>query len=193
MLFEEIYTERLILRKFTPANYTYLFKNESDAYIMQYLALPDVAMLQQEKEKFSKGISTFNKSFVNFKLFHKQTLQHIGNCGFHTWYIQHARAEIGYDISDNSFKEKRVMTEALHAIIPYGFNEMQLNRIEAFIGLNNTPSLMFMHKFGFQQEGLLRSHYCKNGIIEDSLVFSLLKNEYLPTNVMIKGSLLPLI
>jgi ribosomal-protein-alanine N-acetyltransferase len=69
--------------------------------------------------------------------------------------------KLGYDIIDNSWKEKGIMTEALQAIIPYGFDQLQLNRIEAFIGPNNTPSLKLMHKFGFQQEGLLRAHYCK--------------------------------
>ncbi|MBK6821372.1 MAG: GNAT family N-acetyltransferase [Bacteroidetes bacterium] len=193
MLFEELQTQRLLLRKFTPATYKHLFENESDEFIIQCLALKDYSMLLQEKEKYMQGMSTFNKSFVTFKLFDKQSHLPIGNCGFHTWYVTHARAEIGYDIMDNSWKGKGVMTEALQAIIPYGFDQLQLNRIEAFIGPNNTPSLKLMHKFGFQQEGLLRAHYCKNGILEDSLVFSLLKNEYYPTNDEINRSLLPLI
>ena len=71
------------------------------------------------------------------------------------------------------------MTEALTPIIAYGFSEMQLHRIEAFVGPNNSPSLNLMRKFGFTQEGQLRQHYLKDGKFEDSVVFSLLLEEYL--------------
>jgi ribosomal-protein-alanine N-acetyltransferase len=56
---------------------------------------------------------------------------------------------------------------------------MKLNRIEAFIGPGNIPSLKLIAKSGFIQEGHLRGHYCKKGIMEDSLVFGLLREEYL--------------
>ncbi|HEY2728055.1 MAG TPA: GNAT family protein [Parafilimonas sp.] len=52
---------------------------------------------------------------------------------------------------------------------------MNLRRIEALIELNNIASLKLSKKIGFIQDGYLREHYKHNGVMEDSLMFSLLK------------------
>lgn len=175
---EELQTERLVLRKFTPELYKIIFEQYNRAEQMQVFAFEEEAALEKEKEKYKKGISTHNRSFVNFKLFEKSSGLYIGNCGFHTWFPEHFRAEIGYDIIDDMHKNKGYMTEALQTIIPYGFNEMKLNRIEALIGPKNIPSFKLLQKFGFTKEGYLREHYCKNGEIQDSIFYALLKKEF---------------
>ena len=180
MIFEEIKTKRMVLRKLTPEVYWFVHENYSDDELMQFLALKSFHELKREKEKYNCGLSTYNKSFVHFKLYDRLSGSPIGNCGFHTWYTEHARAEIGYDICSDQLMGTGLMTEALGAVIDYWFNRMDLNRIEAFVGLNNTASLKLLAKFGFQKEGHLRLHYHKNEQTEDSLVYSLLKNEYAP-------------
>jgi ribosomal-protein-alanine N-acetyltransferase len=70
------------------------------------------------------------------------------------------------------------MKEALKAMLDFGFKEMQLNRVEALIGPLNVPSTKLVQSLGFVQEGVLREHYCKNGELQDSVMFSLLKREY---------------
>jgi ribosomal-protein-alanine N-acetyltransferase len=72
------------------------------------------------------------------------------------------------------------MKEAVAPVIRYGFEQMQLNRIEAFIGSANEASQRLVKALGFREEGLLRKHYIKDGIAEDSLVFGLLRSEYQP-------------
>ena len=96
----------------------------------------------------------------------------------HVWYLDHNRAEIGYALTDNPEKSKGLMTEAMNSILKYGFEEMKLHRIEAFIGPENIPSLKLVAKFNFKKEGVLRQHYFKNDKMEDSAVFALLKDEY---------------
>ena len=71
------------------------------------------------------------------------------------------------------------MTEAIDPIIGYGFNTLNLNRIEAYVGPDNLASLSILKKQNFKNEGLLKSHYFKNGIAEDSLVFALLREDWL--------------
>jgi ribosomal-protein-alanine N-acetyltransferase len=70
------------------------------------------------------------------------------------------------------------MKEALVPIINFGFEEMKLNRIEAFVGPKNEASMKLVKKFGFKHEGVMRQHYNYNGTLEDSLVFGLLREEY---------------
>lgn len=72
------------------------------------------------------------------------------------------------------------MKEALPYIIDYGFDRMNLHRIEAMVGPDNQASLRLVKGLGFVEEGLLREHYFIDGKFYDSLVFSLLKKEYNP-------------
>ena len=71
------------------------------------------------------------------------------------------------------------MNEAVSSIIDYGFNELNLHRIEALVGSNNIPSLKIIESHHFIKEGLLRQHYFVEDKFEDSIVFSILQNEYI--------------
>jgi ribosomal-protein-alanine N-acetyltransferase len=175
---EMIDTERLHLRCVTPDVMEDLFRNFNDAEIMQFLGIKDPVELASEKEKSRRGFTTFNKSFTLFYLVRKESTEVIGMCGYHTWYTDHDRAEIGYKLFDDVHKRKGYMKEAMTRIIDYGFGPMKLLRVEAFVGRTNEPSLKLMKHFGFVEEGVLRKHYKVNGVPDDSVVFGLLKNEY---------------
>jgi ribosomal-protein-alanine N-acetyltransferase len=173
-----IETPRLILRIVTPELYNKVFLTFSIPEIMRFFGFRSEQELEAERLKYEGGLITFNKSFLHFHLIDKATDTVIGSCGYHTWYTQHARAEIGYALYDENNKGKGFMKEAFFPVIEYGFRHMGLNRIEALIGPGNIPSLKLVKAMGFKEEGLLREHYCKNGFIEDSLVFSLLSKEF---------------
>lgn len=178
MHFEILNTEHLHLRKLSPEVFDFIYKAYSDAALVDFLGLESAEALEKEKQKYRKGLSTFNKSFVYFQIIHKKNEKVIGWCGFHTWYLDHARAEIGYGLFDENFRGKGIMSEALEPVVRYGFQKMELNRIEAFISPANTASVRLAQKFGFVQEGLLSEHYCKDSVLEDSAVFSLLRRNY---------------
>ncbi|MFS8083042.1 MAG: GNAT family N-acetyltransferase, partial [Ginsengibacter sp.] len=102
----------------------------------------------------------------------------IGSCGYHNWYIDHRKGEIGYTINKDENKRKGYMGEAVSTILDYGFKIMILNRIEACISPANVASLSLIKKFGFTREGYLRQHFIREGEIQDTVIFSLLKEEY---------------
>lgn len=170
-------TERMQLRLLTPSIYADIF-SLSDDTIMELLFISDADAFEKEKRKFAKGLAMHNRSFVIFQMIGRDDFRFLGLCGFHTWHVDHARAEIGYHIDRESDKNKGLMTEALWKILEYGFETMQLNRVEALLSPNNKASLALIQKFGFVREGLLRSHYFTNGNYEDSAVFSLLASEF---------------
>lgn len=178
MNFEIIDTERLLLRKLGEQEYNYIFTQLADEEIGETLGL-DTGGLAKEKEKYKKGLTTHNKSILIFQLIDKASDKVIGGCGYHTWYVDHRRAEIGYALTDESYKGRGIMSEACAAVITYGFNTMNLNRIEAFIGPDNLPSIKLVEKFNFKREGELREHYNKNGIIENSVIYSKLRSEHI--------------
>lgn len=178
MQFELLETERLLLRKLTPEVYAYVFDNYSVEQLQQFFGHPTPEDVAKEGDRFRRGLTTFNKTFLLFQLLDKTTGRNIGWCGYHTWYTDHARAEMGYALNDEALRNRGLMREAMTAIVKYGFEVMQLNRIEAFISPVNVPSLQLVKGLHFRQEGHLRQHYFKNSVHEDSLVFGLLRGEY---------------
>ena len=178
MQFKELHTERMRLRLYTPEVAKHVFTTMSDDELMSFLGLDSVEALTKEKEKFSLGIATYNRSFANFQMIDKETGMHIGGCGFHTWAPDHRRAEIGYGLHSDEYKQKGLMTEALLAILKYGFEEMNLHRIEALTDPENAASQKLLANFGFIKEGVLREHYVVNGVPLNSIAYSLLKPEF---------------
>lgn len=178
MNFETLETKRLKLIGLTPENMDFIFLNLPKPEIKKLLGHQNEEEYLKEETKQKNGYASYNRSFMLFLLTHKETNTIIGRCGLHNWNKDHNRAEIGYALGYESFKRKGLMTEALEVIIEYGFKKLNLNRIEAMVGKNNKASLRLMEKFNFVQEGILRSHYKIEGQFEDSLVFSILVNEY---------------
>jgi ribosomal-protein-alanine N-acetyltransferase len=177
MEFEIIHTSNLRLRKISPLVHDYVFKNYSDAELKHFFGILTESELSSAKEKYNKGYITFNKSFLYFQLLDK-TGEVFGSIGYHTWYLDHRRAEIFYLLNTDEHKGQGIMSEAIRTVLKYGFEEMNLHRVEAFIGPANIPSAKLVLKCGFVKEGYLREHYIKNEVLQDSLVFSLLRTEF---------------
>ena len=67
---------------------------------------------------------------------------------------------------------------ALDAIIEYGFNRLNLHRLEAEVIEDNLASIKLLGERGFKVEGRLREAKFVNGIYKDLLRYGLLKKEY---------------
>lgn len=174
-----IETQRLKLTGYSSADMTIIFENFGKGEIMKLLGHRSEEDYQKEESKYKNGYSSYNRDFILFLLTDKLTNTIIGRCGLHNWNREHSRAEIGYNISEENFKRKGFMTEAVSAIIDYGFNKLHLHRIEALVGSNNVPSLRIIESHHFINEGLLRQHYFIGDKYEDSILFSLLDHEYM--------------
>lgn len=172
-----IETERLIMKEITPGFWDHAFRNWNDEALKNYFGYTDEG-LPTEKEKHGMGLENYHISFRNFVMVTKDTNTVLGRIGFHTWYTRHHRAEIGYGIEDKIHRGKGYISEALKALLIYGFEEMGLYRAEALTAPDNIPSIKALQKYGFQLEGVLRGHYYINGEQSDSNCYSLLKPEY---------------
>ncbi|QCR22946.1 GNAT family N-acetyltransferase [Pontibacter sp. SGAir0037] len=171
-------TERLYLRELNPEMYKRLFTSCTDEEIKDYMGLSSEEALQEKKKSFYQDYSTDLFNFKSFHLLDKLDGSVIGKCGYHTWVKANRSAEIEYELFCDNDKGKGLMKEALKAILIFGFEEMNLYRIEALIASYNIPSAKLLKYYGFSEEGNLRGHYMVDGILEDSLILSLLRPEY---------------
>jgi ribosomal-protein-alanine N-acetyltransferase len=180
-------TERLILREVRAEHQRFLALKAPANQARMFLNIKNDEEWQHERNKAKQGLSTWNTSSCWFMLFDKESGLPIGSCGFHNWYLMHRRAELGYVLIEERWKRLGLMSEALEFVIPFGFNQLNLIRMEACISPENIASLSIILKFNFQQEGLLRNHYTPKGssFPEDSILFALLESDYrIPQNIL---------
>jgi ribosomal-protein-alanine N-acetyltransferase len=173
---KKLHTDHLTLHIATPETMDQLFQQCTDTEISGFMGI-SLEQVPLEREKYKLGLTRYDYSFVHFFLSEKDTQQVIGWAGYHVWNTKHHWAEIGYKLFHDRHKRKGWMTEVLREIIPYGFQIMNLHRIEARVGRGNMASLRLLEKFGFQQEGLLRANYLVGNTFEDSLIFGLLHKD----------------
>ncbi len=173
----KVTTSRLILKIITPALIHELFRTKSKEEILQFFGFDETGF-NHFKEMNDKGMETHRLSLFFFLLINKQTNLPIGECGFHTWNKSHSRAELFYNLFNDSDKQKGYMTEALQEVLNFGFTELNLHRIQALVADWNIPSIKLLLHFGFTKEGTMREDYVVNGKNEDSVCYSLLKWEW---------------
>lgn len=71
-----------------------------------------------------------------------------------------------------------LITEALGAIIAFGFKELELLRLAALCQVDNIGSARVLEKSGLKFEGVLRQYYFIKGAQRDMKIYSILKHEW---------------
>ena len=177
MEFEYLQTQRLKLRRFDAKCLNYVFEHFTGQELFDFFGAQTNDDLVKPRRWYEGTIETYNKKILFFHLIDKASKKVIGWCGYHTWYVDHRRAEIGYGLFADEWKQQGLMSEAMAAVIAYGFGPMNLNRIEAFVKPDNEASLALLKKNNFRYEGLFRQHFNSNGVLEDSAAYGLLRQE----------------
>ncbi len=177
-----LHTERLVLQERTDELMQQVLEQDQTEQLFFFgYQTTQIVDLERELTWIKKGFSSWKANCKMWNIIGKEEQVVIGHCGYHSWYQTHRRAEIGYALHP-AFRGKGYMKETLLTIIKHGFTKMQLNRIEAFVGPTNVPSIKLIEHFGFVKEGLMRSHYLSNGVMDDSVIYALLQSEYLERN-----------
>lgn len=85
-------------------------------------------------------------------------------------------AELGYMIDPDAW-DNGYATDAVGAIVDYGFDELRLAKVRASAFAWNDASIRVLEKAGFTHEGSLRDHALVDGERVDLEVFGLLPAE----------------
>ena len=89
------------------------------------------------------------------------------------------RVEIGFTFLGKSWEKTAINTEAKLLLLTHAFEQLQLNRVEFLTDYLNTKSRNAILRLGAKEEGLLRNHrLMPNGRIRDSVIFSIINNEW---------------
>jgi ribosomal-protein-alanine N-acetyltransferase len=107
----------------------------------------------------------------------KDTGKVIGTIGFMWVSNENRSAEVGYSLS-RSYWNKGIMTEALREIMRFGFETLNLNRIEAQHECDNPASGKVMEHVGMLREGTLRQRLYNKSRFVDVELYAILRDEW---------------
>jgi ribosomal-protein-alanine N-acetyltransferase len=171
-----IETQRLILHGLTESDIPFLLDHFGKDEINRYTSDENVTSLEEAKELYRKYIAP-RPNLFRLGLLMKATGDLIGTIGFYGIDRVNKRAIAGADLK-KEYWGKGLMSEALRALIRFGFNEMRLNRIEASTDPQNLRSIRLIERCGFRKEGVLRQRFYYKGAFHDDAIYSLLKKEW---------------
>lgn len=179
MDFPVLETSRLYLRKITTDDANDIFEYLSNDKVTRYLGKKSLVNIEEVYNLINELDTRYDECRgIRWGVIHKESMKLIGTIGYDAMQIKNKRADIGYDINSNYWRQG-FATEAINEVIKFGFNKLGLNRIGAVVFPENLASLNLLKKVGLTKEGVLREYIVQNDIKKDTVVLSLLKREYL--------------
>lgn len=174
-----IETERLLLRPVTPEDGDRVEELAGDYDVAKTtLNIPYPYPAGGGKE-FIKSVleSEKNGKIAIFAITDKEKRNLLGLINLNIA-IAHQRGELGYFIG-KLYWGMGYGTEAGRAILSYGFNELDLNKIYAAAFTSNPGSWRIMEKIGLKHEGTHKQHVSRSGEFFDLAYYGLVKEDYL--------------
>lgn len=175
--FPTLETERLILRRITPKDVADVFAIRADYQATKlnigapYTTVEQAgSLIHRMQDNFMEG------SELRWGVTQRGSDRVIGMIGFNYWVQADRRAAVGFDLN-RQYWGQGIMSDALVAVVRFGFESMGLNRIEADCSIMNVASQRVLEKAGFRIEGRQREHYYLDGMYYDLLLWGLLRSD----------------
>ncbi len=171
-------TERLVLRQLTAEDSEVWFQNLSNDEIAELVGMEPLKTIDEANEIIESFSDRFKeRTGMAWAITLKESNEFIGTCSYEQIDNRNHSGEIGYDLL-KEYWGLGFMTEALRAIINYGFERFKLNRIEAHTASDNTASRNLLRRLGFSEEGTFRESSFYRGEFKDDSYYSLLRREW---------------
>jgi ribosomal-protein-alanine N-acetyltransferase len=146
-------TERLVLRRLLPSDLDDLYALYRDEEIRRYFpeGVLSYAETQEELAWFLNGHPEHPELGL-WATIHKPSQRFIGRCGLLPWVIDgRFEVEVAY-LLDKAFWGQGLATEAGKALVRYGFEQLQRERLICLIDPQNQASINVAERIGMHFE-----------------------------------------
>lgn len=175
MSLPSLVTPRLMLRSFTQADAETVKLLAGATEVAQHTTnIPHPYQIEHAQEWISTHATDFdNRRNLTLAIQENKSNQLIG-CISLRLDDANFKAEMGYWLGV-PYWGRGYATEAGAALIRYGFEHLNLNRIAAYHFASNPASGRVMQKIGMTREGQLRQNVFKDGAFHDAVVYGILR------------------
>ncbi|OGO40359.1 MAG: hypothetical protein A2147_00915 [Chloroflexi bacterium RBG_16_57_8] len=169
----------VLLRPVRRSDLSHFLKWFNDPEVTQYLAMY-LPMTEMAEEKWIEELgsrATTHAMFV-IEVLEGDGNRPIGTTGLSGINPKDHRATFGIAIGEKDYWSKGYGTEAARLLVNYGFEQLNLHRINSGAIAFNERSIRMHKSVGFKEEGRQREAFFKNGKYHDHVVFGMLKEEW---------------
>jgi [ribosomal protein S5]-alanine N-acetyltransferase len=171
-------TERLVLRQITESDGVGLFGIFSDDEVTKHYAWDTFNDPAQGHDLAARTAEQLReRRAIRWGLVIPDAPDIIGTCGYTRWNQENHFAMLGYDLA-RPYWHRGLMSETVEAVVRFGFEQMELHRIEATVLTGNTASATLLQRAGFQREGVLRERFLQHGSFRDEWMCSITRPEW---------------
>ncbi|MGB3478166.1 MAG: GNAT family protein [bacterium] len=175
--FPNLESDRLNLREATINDSEQIFHLFNNLEKSHLFVSPRFETMEDAKKFLKQAYDLYSKKcLIDWWITKKGNDKIIGSIRLARFKKQSKRV-IGYFIS-KKYRRQGIMTEAVRAVVKYAFENMRLHRMEATDHRDNQASSKLLRKIGFQKEGLLRKHEWRGEQWSDSVIWSILSDDY---------------
>ncbi|HBN54874.1 MAG TPA: GNAT family N-acetyltransferase [Stenotrophomonas sp.] len=175
----ELSSPRLRLREVRGDDAPALFAIHSDPQVMRYWSYPAwTEPAQAERKVADIQRQRRELDMLVWAIADARSDRLIGTCAVFAMHLEQGRAEIGYSLHPH-WQGRGLASEALRMILRHLFEDMGLRRIEADIDPRNQASCRLVEKLGFVREGVLRERWHVNGELADTVLYGLLRRDFI--------------
>jgi [ribosomal protein S5]-alanine N-acetyltransferase len=169
-------TERLVLRAPCRSDADRLLAAWSDDETMRYFGTEPLSTRREAREELRAfREQTVLGEGIRWILTERGRGEYVGDVGYFDFAPEHARAEIGFLLAKPLWG-RGFMSEALAAVLEYGFAVKNLHRVEALVDPRNCACLRLLERSGFQREGILRDYEFERDAFVDLALLSRLND-----------------
>ncbi|MDR3051087.1 MAG: GNAT family N-acetyltransferase [Oscillospiraceae bacterium] len=174
----DLHTPRLLLRKVNAGDAQDLFDYGRDPEVARHV-LWDAYRTEADARMYVRYLQRQYRADQpsSWGIVYKPEDRMIGTVGFMWWNHDHNAAEIGYSLS-RAYWNQGIMTEALPPVLRFGFEQMDLHRIEAQHECDNPASGRVMEKAGMTCEGRLAGRLYNKGRYVDVYLYAILRDQW---------------
>lgn len=170
-------TNRLNLIEITQTHGNDILNLYSNEEVTRFYNILPLKSIQESHTIIDYFKSRYNGDLgIRWGITLKSNTKLIGTLGFNN-ILKHHKASIGYELHPNYWRNG-YMTEALNAIINFGFNDLAINRIDAEIMVDNIASEKVLSNINFEYEGILKQWMYWNNHYYDMKLYALLRSEF---------------
>jgi ribosomal-protein-alanine N-acetyltransferase len=170
-------TRRLRLRPLRVSDAEPLFAVFSDAETMRWWSSPPHDSPTATLDVIERArLSFYGGDGIEWAITAGGDDRAVGKIGHWRWQRAHSRSEVGFILRRDLWR-RGLMSEALRAVIDWGFAALGLHSVEAQLDIDNLGSRRTLERAGFRQEGVLRQSYFDGRDYRDTLVFGLLAGD----------------
>lgn len=176
--FKNLETERLLLRRVAASDIKEIRELRGNPETMKFIPRPLVTTDEEALEHFKMIDEKIeNNTGINWAITLKGNPKLIGIIGHYRIQPENHRCEIGYMILPQ-YNGQGIVTEAIKAVLEYGFDDLKMHSIEAVIDPENFASERVLIKNGFVKEAHILENELWDGKFWDTVIYSLLKRNF---------------